>query len=99
MQIRYDEEGLNPPSIQEQVEQIKRKEGSGRPRKITDKEVIELIEACTLNKTQRKKFWHDRAWRAEWEKFPQDRICALVVRQAAINSLIIEFKGGNEFHR
>ena len=53
MQIRYDEEGLNPPLIQEQVEQIKRKEGSGRPGKITDKEVIDLMEACTLNKTQR----------------------------------------------
>jgi len=58
VQIRYDEEGLNPPSIQEQVEQIKRKEGSKRPKKITDKEVIKLIKACTLNKTQRKKFWH-----------------------------------------
>ena len=55
MQIRYDKEGLNPPIIQEQVEQIKRKEGSRRPRKIIDKEVIKLIEACTLNKTQRKK--------------------------------------------
>ena len=86
MQIRYDEEGLDLPLIQKQVEQIKRKEGFGRPRKITDDEVIKLMEACTLNKTQRK-------------KFPQDRICALVVRQAAINSLIIEFKGGNEFHR
>ena len=81
------------------MEQIKHKEGSGRPGKITDKVVIELIEACTLNKTQRKKFWHNHTWRAEWEKFPQDRIRALVVRQAAINSLIIEFEGGNEFHR
>ena len=24
--------------------------------------------------------WTDRAWRAKWEKFPQDRIRALVVR-------------------
>ena len=42
--------------------------------------------------------WTDCAWRVEWEKFPQDRICALVVRQAVINSLIIEFEGGNKFH-
>ena len=40
----------------------------------------------------------NRAWRAEWEKFPQERIRALVVRMAAINNLIIEFEGGNEFH-
>jgi hypothetical protein len=36
VQIRYGEEGLPPPSIQEQVKQIKHKEGSGRPGKITD---------------------------------------------------------------
>ena len=42
--------------------------------------------------------WTDRAWRAEWEKFPQERIRALVTRMAAINNLIIEFEGGNEFH-
>jgi len=58
VQIRYDEEGLPPPTIQEQVVQIKRKEGSGASKKITDKEVIKLMEACTLNKTQRKKLWH-----------------------------------------
>jgi hypothetical protein len=38
--------------IQEQVEQIRRKEGTrGSNKKITDKEVIELMEAYTLNKT------------------------------------------------
>ena len=42
--------------------------------------------------------WTDRAWRAKWDKFPQDRIRTLVTRQAAINTLIIEFEGGNEFH-
>jgi hypothetical protein len=42
--------------------------------------------------------WTDRVWRVEWEKFPQERICALVTRMAAINNLIIEFEGGNEFH-
>ena len=40
----------------------------------------------------------DRAWRVEWDKFPQDRIRALVTRIAAINTLIIEFKGKNKFH-
>jgi hypothetical protein len=40
------------------VEQIKRKKGSGASKKIIDKEVIKLMEACTLNKTQRKKLWH-----------------------------------------
>jgi hypothetical protein len=42
--------------------------------------------------------WTDRAWRAEWEQFPQDKIRALVARMAAINTLIIECEGGNEFH-
>ena len=43
--------------------------------------------------------WTNRAWRAEWDKFPMDRIRALVARQAAINNLIIEFEKGNKFHR
>jgi len=56
VQIRYAEQGLPPPTIQEQVEQIRRKEGTrGSNKKITDEEVIELMEAYTLNKTQRKK--------------------------------------------
>ena len=42
--------------------------------------------------------WTDRAWRAEWERFPQDKIRALVARMAAINTLIIECEGRNEFH-
>jgi hypothetical protein len=42
--------------------------------------------------------WTDRAWRAEWERFPQDKIRALVARMAVINTLIIEREGGNEFH-
>jgi hypothetical protein len=37
VQIRYNEEGLPPPTIREQVEQIRRKKGSGRPGKVTDK--------------------------------------------------------------
>jgi hypothetical protein len=41
------------------VEQIRRKEGTRRSnKKIIDEEVIELIEAYTLNKTQRRKLWH-----------------------------------------
>jgi hypothetical protein len=47
--------GLPPPSLEEQVT---RKEGSGATPKITDDEVIELLDACTLNKKQRKKLWH-----------------------------------------
>ena len=42
--------------------------------------------------------WTNCAQKAKQEKFPQDRIRALVVRQAVINSLIIEFKGGNKFY-
>lgn len=42
--------------------------------------------------------WTDCAWRVEWDKFPQDRIRTLVTRMAAINTLIIEFEGGNKFH-
>lgn len=42
--------------------------------------------------------WTDRAWRAEWAALPQDRIRALVARMAAVNTLIIECEGGNEFH-
>jgi hypothetical protein len=55
VQIRYHEEGLPEPSIQEQVEQLKRKEGSGAKPKITNDEVLGLLEAYTLNKGQCKK--------------------------------------------
>ena len=40
----------------------------------------------------------DRAWRAEWDAIPQDKIRAMVARMAAINTLIIEFEGDNCFH-
>jgi hypothetical protein len=33
-----------------------------------------------------------------WADIPQDKIRALVAKMAAINTLIIEHKGGNEFH-
>jgi hypothetical protein len=42
--------------------------------------------------------WTDRAWRGEWERFSQEKIRALVVRIAVINTLIIKCEGGNEFH-
>jgi hypothetical protein len=48
-------QGLPLPTL---AEQVARKEGSGAKPKITDDEVIELLEACTLNKKQRKKLWH-----------------------------------------
>ena len=40
----------------------------------------------------------DRAWRAIWDEFEQDKIRILVIRQAVINTLILEYEGGNEFH-
>jgi hypothetical protein len=42
--------------------------------------------------------WTERAWRGEWDKLHQDKIKAMVARMAAINTLIIECEGGNEFH-
>jgi hypothetical protein len=42
--------------------------------------------------------WTDRAWRGQWDLLPQDKIRALVARMAAINNLIIECEGRNEFH-
>ena len=55
LQILHEEQGLPPPTIEEQ---IARKPGSGAKEKITDEEVLELLEACTLNRKQRKKLWH-----------------------------------------
>ena len=40
----------------------------------------------------------DGAWRGAWDNLSQDKIRALVARMAAINTLIIEHEGGNEFH-
>jgi hypothetical protein len=40
--------------------------------------------------------WTDRAWRGQWDLFPQDKIRALVAKMDAISSLIIEHEGGNE---
>jgi hypothetical protein len=55
LEILHAEQGLPSPTLQEQIAQ---KEGSGAKLKITDKEVLELLESCTLNKKQRKKLWH-----------------------------------------
>ena len=41
----------------------------------------------------------DQAQRAKWERFPQDKIRALVTRIATINTLIIECEGRNKFHK
>jgi hypothetical protein len=40
----------------------------------------------------------DRAWRGQWEILPMEKVRAVVARMAAINTLIIKHKGGNEFH-
>jgi hypothetical protein len=42
--------------------------------------------------------WSDRAWCGEWDNLHMDKVCAAVARMAAINTLILECKGGNEFH-
>ena len=42
--------------------------------------------------------WTDRAWRGQWDLVSQDKMRALVCRMAAINTLIVEYEGGNEFH-
>ena len=41
----------------------------------------------------------ERVQRAKWESYPIDKIRYLVARQAAINTLVLECEGGNEFHR
>ena len=41
----------------------------------------------------------DQAQREAWDDFLQDKIRALVARIAAINTLIIEYKGSNKFYR
>jgi hypothetical protein len=52
LQIERAEQGLPPPTL---AEQIARKPGSRAKPKITDDEVLKLLNACTLNKKQRKK--------------------------------------------
>ena len=52
---QHEADGLPPPTL---AEQVARKEGSGAPKQITDEEVLQLLEACTLSKKQRKKLWH-----------------------------------------
>src|SRR5437016_6154444 len=52
--IERSEAGLPPPSYEEQVT---RKPGSRALVKLTVDAVIQLLEACTLNKKQRKKLW------------------------------------------
>ena len=56
LEIKHAELELPPPTIEEK---ITRKKGT-RPQKpkITEEEVTTLLEACTLNKKQRKKLWY-----------------------------------------
>jgi hypothetical protein len=51
----HEELGIHPPTIEQQVA---RKLGSGAKPKVSVNEVTKLLEACTLNKKQRKKMWH-----------------------------------------
>jgi hypothetical protein len=55
LEIEHAEAGLPPPTWEEKVA---RKPGTGAKPKITEEEVTGLLEACTLNKKQRKKLWH-----------------------------------------
>ena len=52
LEVERAEQGLPPPILQEQA---RRKPGSGPNPQISVKQVTDLLEACTLNKTQRKK--------------------------------------------
>jgi hypothetical protein len=52
LEIKHAENGLPLPTL---AEMIARKPGSRAKPKITDEEVIQLIDTCTLNKKQRKK--------------------------------------------
>ena len=52
LQIEREEQGLPPPTLEEQ---IARKPGNRAKEKIIDEEVLGLLEACTLNRKQRKK--------------------------------------------
>jgi hypothetical protein len=53
--VELSEQGLPPSTLDEQA---RRKPGRGAQPKITAEQVTELLEACTLNKKQRKKLWH-----------------------------------------
>ena len=55
IQIEYAKQGLPLSTLQEQVT---RKPGSRAKPKISIDQVTYLLEACTLNKRQRKKLWH-----------------------------------------
>jgi hypothetical protein len=55
VEIEHAKQSLPPPTLREQ---ITRKPGSGAKPKISAEEVTSLLEACTLNKKQRKKLWY-----------------------------------------
>ena len=52
LMIKHEEKGLPPPTL---LEQATRKAGSGAKPKISIAEVTSLLEACTIDKKQRKK--------------------------------------------
>ena len=55
LQVEHTKQGLSLPTYEEQVA---RKPGSEAKPKISIEEVTKLLEACTPNKKQRKKLWH-----------------------------------------
>jgi len=55
LEVQHAKASLPLPTIQELVA---RKERSRAKPKILDNKVLHLLEACTLNKKQRKKLWH-----------------------------------------
>ncbi|KAH6696479.1 hypothetical protein BKA61DRAFT_662537 [Leptodontidium sp. MPI-SDFR-AT-0119] len=55
LKAECEAQGWPPPSYQEQIE---RKVGSGAKPKTSVEEVSKLLDACTLNRRQRKKLWH-----------------------------------------
>lgn len=55
LMVQHTENGLPPPTIDEQVA---RKPGSGRPPLLTDHDCQEIFRACTSSKSQRRKRQH-----------------------------------------
>ena len=42
--------------------------------------------------------WTARAWKAEWEKYPQKEIQKLIIHQEEVRDEVEEDQGGNHFH-
>lgn len=52
--VKHAEEGLPPPSYEEQVT---RKKGSGAEPKLSEADMERLLEACTIDKKAKRKLW------------------------------------------